>query len=122
MSTPIKGTDLFRLIYDHPLLKGQDYEAIDQAHTRIECSQGTMLLEQGKTANEFYLIGKGLFRSFLYDYHGNEITTGFYCPNDILIESFSLFKRVPSKESFQALSDATAWKIQYNVFQELLQK
>lgn len=114
--------DLFKTIYDHPLLGTEDYKKISKAHTKIEFSQGTILLEDGKIAREFYVIEKGLFRSFLYDYKGNEITTEFYCPNEILIESFSLFQRIPSKENFQAISGAAAWKIEYDAFQELLYK
>lgn len=114
--------DFFERIYHHPLLKKEDYVAIRRAHTSVEVSQESMLLEIGKTAKEFYLIEKGLFRSFLYDYNGNETTTAFYGANEILIESFSLFHRMPSKENFQAITDAVVWKIQYDTFQELLQQ
>jgi CRP-like cAMP-binding protein len=114
--------DFFQKIYNHPLLRKGDYEEISKAHTKVEFPQGAMLLEKGKIAREFYIIEKGLFRSFLYDYNGNEITTEFYCPIEILIESFSLFQRIPSKENFQAVSDGTAWKIEYDTFQELLHK
>ena len=86
----------------------------------MEWAAGTLLLEKGKTAKSFFVIEKGLFRSFLYDHQGKEITTEFYCPGEIVIESFSLFQRIPSKESFQALSDCIAWKIEYEAFQELL--
>lgn len=116
------NTDLFSIIYNHPLLKKEDYEAIRRAHTQLQLQQGAMLLEMGKTAKAFYIIEHGLFRSFLFDYNGNETTTEFYCPNELLIESFSLFHRIPSKENFQALSDATVWKIEYDQFQELLQR
>jgi CRP-like cAMP-binding protein len=114
--------DFFKTIYSHPLLKKEDYEQIGKAHTKIEFPQGTILLESGEIAREFYIIEKGLFRSFLYDYNGNEITIEFYCPKEILIESFSLFQRIPSKENYQALSDGTVWKIEYDTFQELLHK
>jgi len=45
-------------IYDHPLLKKEDYKEIAKAHTRIEFRQGDMLLEIGRTASEFYIRGK----------------------------------------------------------------
>jgi len=109
-------------MYGHPLIRQEDYEQLARAHTRAEIPQGTLLLEIGKIAREFYLIEKGLFRSYLYDYNGNEITTGFYCADQILIESFSLFQRTPSRENFQAVSYGIAWKIGYDSFQQLLQK
>jgi CRP-like cAMP-binding protein len=113
--------DFFEIVYNHPLLKKEDYQEISKAHTKIEFQQGSMLLEIGKIAKEFYIIEKGLLRSFLYDYNGNETTTEFYCSNEILIESFSLFQRIPSKENFQAITDVVVWKIGYDTFQELLQ-
>lgn len=106
-------TDLFTIIYNHPLLKKEDYELISKAHTRLQFQQGSMLLETGKIAKEFYIIEHGLCRSFLFDYNGNETTTEFYCPNEILIESFSLFQRMPAKENFQAITEAIVWKIEY---------
>jgi len=111
---------IFRTIYHDPLLREDDYKKIISAHTKIEFRQGTVPLKIGEVAKEFYVIETGLFRSFLYDYHGNETTTGFYCSNELLIESFSLFQRAPSKENFQALTEAVVWKISYEAFQELL--
>jgi len=116
-----KDLVFFEMIYNHPLLKKEDYEKICKAHTKVEFQQGSMLLEIGKIAKEFYIIEKGLFRSFLYDYNGSETTTEFYCPDEILIESLSLFQRMPSKENFQAIADSVVWKIEYETFQELLQ-
>ncbi|WP_316836865.1 Crp/Fnr family transcriptional regulator [Pedobacter nutrimenti] len=116
-----KDLDFFEMIYYHSLLKKEDYKEICNAHTKVEFQQGSMLLEIGKIAREFYIIEKGLFRSFLYDYNGNETTTEFYCPKEILIESLSLFQRMPSKENFQTITDAVVWKIEYDTFQELLQ-
>lgn len=114
--------ELFERVYNNPLLKKEDYQTIGNAHTKIEFQQGAMLLEIEKTAKEFYIIEQGLFRSFLYDYNGNETTTEFYCENEILIESFSLFQRIPSKENFQAITNAVVWKIEYDVFRDLLQR
>ena len=116
------STDLFATIYNHPLLKKEDHEAIRKAHTKLHFQQGSMLLETGKTAKEFYVVEHGLLRSFLFDYNGNEITTEFYSSNEILIESFSLFHRIASKENFQAVTDAIVWKIEYDRFQELLHR
>lgn len=112
----------FQTVYAHPVLKHSDYAMLSQAHDRIEFTAGTLLLEKGKTASTFYVIQQGLVRSFLYDYNGNEITTGFYCSSELLIESFSLFHRLPSKENFEALSAGVAWKIEYAVFQQLLRE
>ncbi len=70
---------LFDITYHHPLLKKEDYQEIAKAHTRIDFREGETVLYIGKTAKEFYVIEDGLFRSFLNDYNGNEITTEFHC-------------------------------------------
>lgn len=114
--------DFFKAIYDNPHFTPANYKDIGDAHTRIEFTPNTLILEAGKTAKQFYLIEKGLFRSFLYDYSGKEVTTEFYCANDILIESYSLFQRLPSQENFQAVSAGVAWKIDYDTFNGLLQR
>lgn len=114
--------DFFKTIYGSPYINQQDYQAIAGAHSKVDVSKGTILLETGKIANEYYAIETGLFRSFVYDYNGIEVTTEFYSPQELLIESFSLFHRNPSMENFQALSEGTVWKIKYQAFQQLLQQ
>ncbi|UGU16318.1 Crp/Fnr family transcriptional regulator [Sinomicrobium kalidii] len=114
--------DFFQTIYNSPYIEKTDYEEIAKAHSRMDVQQGSLLLEEGKIAREYYIIEKGLFRSFVYDYNGNEVTTEFYGPEELLIESFSLFHRSPSMENFQALSNGTVWKIEYQLFQQLLGK
>ncbi|WP_426585922.1 Crp/Fnr family transcriptional regulator [Mucilaginibacter sp. R-33] len=115
-------TSIFQRVYANDLLKGQDYEGFCKAHVKVDVIQGTSLLKAGKIAREFYLIENGVFRSCLYNYDGNEVTTEFYCQNDILIESFSLFHRMASKENFQAVTNGTVWKIDYIVFEQFLYK
>ncbi|MBC9797877.1 Crp/Fnr family transcriptional regulator [Sinomicrobium weinanense] len=114
--------DFFQTIYNSPHIGKTDYEEIAKAHSQMDVRSGSLLLEEGKIASEFYIIEKGLFRSFVYDYDGNEVTTEFYGPKELLIESFSLFHRSPSMENFQALSNGTVWKIEYQLFQQLLGK
>ncbi|WP_374166073.1 Crp/Fnr family transcriptional regulator [Arcticibacter sp. MXS-1] len=113
---------IFERVYGNSVLKGEDYEEFCTMHTKVDVARGALLLKAGKIASEFYLIESGLFRSYLYDYDGNEVTTEFYGSNDILIESFSLFHRIASKENFQAVSDGTVWKIKYSDFQQFLHK
>ena len=114
--------NLFETIYNHPAFSKDDFKEILETHTRIDLLKGQLLLETGKVSNEYFLIEKGLFRSFAYDYKGNEITTDFFIEKEILIEVSSLFQRVPSNENLQALSNGSVWKIEFNDFQKLFQK
>ena len=110
---------LFEMVYNQPSLKKEDFKRIIDAHTKIDFQKGELFLKIGTTANEYFLIEKGLFRSFAFDYEGKEITTGFFIKHEILIEVASLFQRIPSKENLQALSNGSVWKIEFGDFQKL---
>tara|TARA_R110002111_G_C5963390_1_gene369703 strand:+ start:528 stop:1118 length:591 start_codon:yes stop_codon:yes gene_type:complete len=109
----------FKKIYSHPNIKNDNYKTIIEAHERVEFFKNDTILNEGKVSNAYYLIKKGLFRSYVIDYKGNEITTDFFGPNDILIEVASLFLRIPSKETIQAITDCEVYKIDFNDFQNL---
>lgn len=109
----------FEKIYNHPNIKKEDYKSIIDAHSKGEFLKNDIILEEGMVNNAYYLIKKGLFRSYVIDYKGNEITTDFFGPNEILIEVASLFLRIPSKETIQALTDCEVYKIEFNNFQNL---
>lgn len=111
--------NFFEKIYDHPNIKRHDYNAIVDAHKKVEFLKNDIVLREGQVNNAYYLIKKGLFRSYVIDYKGNEITTDFFGSNDILIEVASLFLRIPSKETVQALTDCEVYKIDFSDFQKL---
>lgn len=111
--------DFFKAIYSHPSIKEEDYQSLMAAHTKRHVAKNELLLKEGIISNEYYLIEDGLFRAYLYDYKGKEITTSFFSQNDILIEVASLFLRKPSSEYLQALTDGVVWQIDFDVFQEL---
>jgi len=113
------SNSFFEKIYNHPNIKKEDYKTIIGAHTKVEFRKNDTILKEGKISNEYYVIKKGLFRSYVIDYKGHEITTEFFGPNDILIEVASLFLQIPSKEYIQALTDCEVYKIDFNNFQNL---
>ena len=112
---------LFRTIYDHPLIKPSDFDTIIAAHEKVTFSKGEFLLRIGSRATEYSIIEKGLARAFVFDVAGNDITTDFFQEGDISIEVSSLFMGTPSLENIQALSDGTAWRIKFDAFQHLFQ-
>lgn len=105
--------------YNHPLLTKENLEVIFQKHQQETYPKGTILLKEGKTANEYYILESGLVRSYVYDYEGNEITTNFFTENEVVIVPNSLFQRVASEETLQTLTDCRLWKIKFNDFQQL---
>lgn len=109
-------------IYQHPQMKHEDLLLICAAHQRLEFQKGDYFLEKGKMSNEYFIIESGLVRAFTHNYKGEEITTDFIGANEIVIEVSSLFTRIPAQESLQALTNGVAWKIDFNIFQELYHK
>ena len=77
------------------------------------------LLKQGQVCNDFLFLEKGFMRAFTLNTEGKEITTNFYLPNAIVFEVASYFKRTPTSENIQALSDCIGWIGKYDTFQIL---
>lgn len=111
--------NLFNRVYHHPLFCPSSMQEIVSLHKKITVTKGDFLLKEGKTANAYFLVEKGLIRFYVHDYNGNEITTQFICENEIANEVSSLFQRVPSAQNIQAVTDAVVWKIDFNDFQYL---
>ena len=112
---------LFHSIYDHPLIKPSDFDAIIASHDKITFLKGDFFLKIGSKATEYFILEKGFARAFVFDVAGNDITTDFFQEGDISIEVSSLFMGTPSQENIQALTDGTAWKINFDSFQHLFQ-
>jgi len=112
-------SDIFHTVYQHLLFSEEDFHAISAAHEKTEIAKGNFLLKSGEISNEYYLLEKGIVRSFVHDYNNNEITTEFFAENDIVIVPFSLFQRIPTQETLQTLTDCVLWKIDFDKFQHL---
>lgn len=117
--TPYMSHQLLSFAYKHDLINAAELEKIIAAHTLVTFSKGDFILTEGKVADAYYILESGLMRSYVYDYNADDITTDFFRPSDVVIEVLSLFQRVPAKENIQALTDCTAWKIDFETFQSL---
>jgi CRP-like cAMP-binding protein len=75
------------------------------------------LLRENEVANEYCLLGSGLFRSWTTNTENEEVTLAFFAPGQIVAEPWSFFTRVPSRETIQALTDSEGWSISYEQVQ-----
>lgn len=110
---------IFEIIYRHPLIIQSDMQEIFSLHKKMIVNKGEFLLKEGKVANAYYLVEKGLMRFYVHDFNGNEITTQFIGENEIVNEVSSLFQHLPTVQNIQAVTDAVLWKIDFNDFQYL---
>ncbi len=106
-------------IYKNQLLTNQDLKKIFEAHELISFNKGDFLLQKEQVSDAYFCVKEGLVRSYVYDFNGNDITTGFIGENEIAIDVVSLFMRVPGVENFQALTNIECYKIDLERFQEL---
>lgn len=106
-------------VYAHPLLKNEALKILVDAHQAVDFNKGDLILKEGKIANDYFILQTGLVRSFVYDYTGNDITTNFFTDCNVVVEVSSLFQRVPSQENIIALTDCKAWKMSFDIFQQL---
>jgi len=108
--------------YDFPFFLNEELVEIFQAHEKVFFQKGDCILEEGKTANEYYILEKGLARSFVNDFNGNDVTTNFFVENEIVIEVLSIFQRIATQENIVCITDCECWKMDFDVFQELFHK
>jgi CRP-like cAMP-binding protein len=78
-----------------------------------EFSRNEMVLTEGKVCNEYHFLCSGFMRSWTTDLEGRDVTTAFYPEKQIVCELLSFFKRIPSQENIQALSDCNTLTITF---------
>ncbi|HAA14334.1 MAG TPA: Crp/Fnr family transcriptional regulator [Cytophagales bacterium] len=89
-----------------------------QYHRR-EFKKNEFLIPFGSTANYYFFLESGFARSYAVDPEGNDVTTKFFGPRDIVIDWHSYFLKQPCRESIQALSPVVGWRIQFEDFMKL---
>jgi CRP-like cAMP-binding protein len=85
----------------------------------IEMPKHHVLLQKGKISNDYVFLLEGFMRSYTFDTEGNDITTNFYMPNQVVIEVASFFNRIESQENFQTLNHCKGLVISYEQVQIL---
>lgn len=116
------STKAFSVYHDFPFFFPEELDEIINAHEKVFFHKGDFILEEGKTSNEYLILEKGLARSFVNDFNGNEVTTHFFVENEIIIEVSSLFQRIPTQENIVCITDCECQKIDFDTFQELYHK
>jgi CRP-like cAMP-binding protein len=84
-----------------------------------QIAKNHFLLAENHIADDYLFLDRGYMRAFAYDIDGNEITTNFHKPGQVIFEVASFFNRTKSKENIQALTDCEGWFITYKQLNEL---
>lgn len=75
----------FSALYAHPLISAEQLEQIKAAHRQVSIRKGDFFLKKGEVSTSYFALQSGIARSFVHDYDGNDITTGFFCDNEFVI-------------------------------------
>ncbi|MCU0423613.1 MAG: Crp/Fnr family transcriptional regulator [Bacteroidia bacterium] len=106
-------------VFGKTTMTKEEIEMVVLKFKQVNFAKNDFLLEEGKSANNYWFIESGFVRSYVIDTEGNDITTNFYSIGDIVIDWPSFFLRNPTRENIQALSDCVCWQLDFNTFQEL---
>ena len=93
-------------------------EQVAEKFGRRETARNGYLLKEGSVCRESHIIGEGITRSYIYNHDGNDVTTAFCSRQMFASDLLSFFKKIPSKENIQALTDCETWYITYDDMQE----
>lgn len=97
----------------------EEHELILSQFQRKEIAKNEYFIREGQVANFYYFLEEGFARTYAVDLEGNDITTQFMTPGDIVIDWQSYFIKIPAQEHIQALSDCVAHRITFENFMKL---
>jgi len=109
-----ENPSLIQFLVNTNLMHRQKAAQIAAAFAEKTILKGGYFLEEGKTSNEYYFLDSGFMRAFAHDVDGNDVTTSFYAPGQVVFEVSSFFNRTPSLENIRALTDCIGCYITYD--------
>lgn len=112
-------TSLIQFIYSTNLVSRTTAELIAQRFAEKSLTKNEYLLKAGQIADTYLFLETGYLRAFAEDVSGNDVTTAFYGPGQMVFEVASFFGRSRSRENVQALTDISGWYISYAQLNEL---
>jgi CRP-like cAMP-binding protein len=89
------------------------------SYQRTTAEKHTYLMREGSAAPYYFFLESGFARSYAVDPDGNDITTQFFGPADIVIDWQSFFQKTPCREAIQAITPVVGWRIAHADFMKL---
>lgn len=115
----MENTSLARFISHHLPMPEEVLAEITSNFDERTIPKSHFFLSEGEFSKEYLFLESGFMRAFTLDLHGNEVTTNFYAPNNVVFEVSSFFTHTKSKESIQALADCRGYVISYDKLNNL---
>jgi len=102
---------LIEFMYQTHLVSRTTAQSIAEHFEPRQVTKNGFLSQAGKVPDCYFFLTTGYLRAFAEDTEGNEVTTNFYTPGQMVFEVASFFNRTRSKESVQALTDCEGWSL-----------
>ncbi|MBG6110083.1 CRP-like cAMP-binding protein [Flavobacterium sp. CG_23.5] len=98
--------------YFHSLfpIQKEIVEKITETFCDFALDKNTTLLDQDTISTKTYFLEKGYMRSYILDEDNNEVTTNIYSAPCFVNDFLSFFKKQPTKEIYQTLTDCILWE------------
>lgn len=106
-------TFLFAFIRAHANMTDQRMHDIASRFTPCALAKGDPLLREGEVNDRYVVISNGWVRSFMIDPDGDEVTTAFTGPGQVVFDADSFFMRTPARERIVALSDVAGFELSF---------
>jgi len=110
---------LTQFIVQSNVVSHQQAAAIAEQFHFYSLEKNAFMLKAGRPSNEYVFLQSGFMRAFATDTEGNEVTTAFYAPGNVVFEVSSFFTRTISQENIQALTAIEGWCISYEELNRL---
>lgn len=101
------------LITPHIDISQPHLQAILPYVKTLHFKKGELLVTQGKTDNNFYILQTGLLRNYVLN-DGNEHTRWFAVPGDMVCSMASIARKLPSLFNIEAIENSTVLSISKN--------
>jgi len=115
----MENNHFLHTIFNAKSFTEEELELVLEQFEPVSFKKNEYLIELHKTSNYYYFLEEGFLRSYTIDTEGNDFTSKFFVPGDIVIDWYSYFLKKPSRESIQALSAGKCWKIKFSDFMKL---
>ena len=85
-------------------------EKITKTFCDFTLDKNTILLNKDAISKKTYFLEKGYMRSYILNEDNEEITTNIYSAPCFVNDFLSFFKKQPTKETFQTITNCSFWE------------
>lgn len=108
------GPALIAFIRAHSTMPDTRMREIAARFHPCTLAKGDHLLQERQVNDRYLIVKGGWLRCFTIDTEGEEVTTAFSGPGDVVFDADSFFMRTPSKESIVAISDVQGFELSFS--------